>query len=364
MNAQLQFIFERCEVSERFPLGVKTTYRAYASDSVVELWNKDSIPWSGGLAPADIVGLVPVRVLVKPFPAEGMCILRKLPVGGPKVASFSDNHMNNIDIVLKFVARNFTHPKTVGFVTEWNHWAESRYPVKMNAEEYVKIHPMHIPFNSFIFNRTNKTGALEYSSTKPLPGMFDLNTLLCAESQPSVHHQNQTNTRVPSRVLIADDRLESCTVIVPPPKKRPRKVKDIEGRLGSSTDIVPASLGPRKKARRMNYRLGQRVDFKFKKCSTWIAGKIIKVDEDNNCYSVVDGEEVITDSLMEHRLREAELYQVNAAVYAKYKNSTNLFPGRISSVNENFTYNVAFDDEDFESNVTIDCLEPRETEML
>jgi hypothetical protein len=228
MNAQLQFIFESCEVSDHFPLGVKTTYRAYAADSVVELWNKDSIPWRGGTAPADIVGLVPVRVLVKTFPAEGMHILTKLPVGCPKVASFSDNHMNNIDNVLKFVARTFTHSSNEGCVTEWNDWAESRYPVSMNAEEYVKIHPMHIPFNSFIFNRTNKTGAFVSSSTTPLSGMFDINTLLCAESQPSVHHQYQKNTKVPSRVLIADDRLGSTAVIVPPPKKGQERLKTLK----------------------------------------------------------------------------------------------------------------------------------------
>jgi hypothetical protein len=153
-------------------------------------------------------------------------------------------------------------------------------------------------------------------------------------------------------VLIADDRLESCTVIVPPPKKRPRKVKNLD-------DV--AQLGPSKKARRMNYHLGQRVDFKFKKCSTWIAGEITKVDDENDCYSVINGEEVITDNLLENRLREAELYKVNDAVFAKYKNYTNLYPGIISSVNDNFTYNVLFDDGDIGLNVTIAGLEPRET---
>jgi hypothetical protein len=51
LNAQLQFIFEACEPSERFPLGVKTTYRAYSSDEVIELWNPDKIQWKEGILP-------------------------------------------------------------------------------------------------------------------------------------------------------------------------------------------------------------------------------------------------------------------------------------------------------------------------
>ena len=37
---QLQWIVEECEVSEFFPLGVKTFYRAYPTDETIEIIHK------------------------------------------------------------------------------------------------------------------------------------------------------------------------------------------------------------------------------------------------------------------------------------------------------------------------------------
>lgn len=348
-NAQLQFIFEICEQSEAFPLGVKTSYRAYASDEVIELLNKDSIPWKGGTEPADIVGLVPIRLHVKTFPENGMSILKSLPMGVPVVAPFAPNHMDNIDKVLKFVATKFTYSHSQQYLDDWNHWANSRYPVKMDAEAYVDKFPLHVPFNDIIFGRRNGAGISCSSTSRPLEvSMFDVNTLLCAESQPSVLHRYQRKS-VPSRILIADDRLESCAVIT---LKRPRQSMD---------NCVSVNTAPQKKKKEMKYHVGQRVDFKKPKERTWIAGIVTMIDEETCCYTVVDGKNATVNGLVDgDRLREAELYQVNDTVYAKYKSYKDVFPGTISAVNSDFTYNVLFTDGDIAVNVTIDKIEPRD----
>lgn len=348
-NAQLQFIFENCKESENFPLGVKTTYRAYSSDSVVELWNKNEIPWAGGIEPADIVGLVPVRVAVKAYPTDGMSLLLKLPDGLPKVASFAPNHMENIAKVLRFVNTRFQYSSSAKVLSEWNHWTNGRYPSKLEAEEYVSEHPLHIPFKYFLFDRQSRSGVSGYSNSRPIAvSMFDKHSLICAESQPSVLHKNQRDKSVASRILTADDRLESCTVVNA--VKRPRNSLESDG-----VKLFCA----KKKQRILKYSVGQRVDFKKPKCQTWIAGRVISIDEHFR-YNVVDGNDKPTDGLLTDRLREAELYNVNDPVYAKYKSYKNVYPGVISAVNNDFTYDIIFTDKDIAVNVTVDLIEPRD----
>lgn len=161
--------------------------------------------------------LVPVRVAVKPYPTDGMSILRKFPNGVPKVAAFAPNHMENIAKVLRFVASRYQYSSNAKVLSDWNHWTDGRYPSKMDAEEYVETNPLHVPLKFFLFDRQSGAGACGRSNSRPLAvSMYDVNSLICAESQPSVLHQNQRDKSVPNRILIADDRLESCCFVNAP----------------------------------------------------------------------------------------------------------------------------------------------------
>jgi hypothetical protein len=62
---QLQFIFESVEKSTSFPLGVRTTYRAYSSDEVVEVWDPTTISFNDAAReiPSELP-FIPVKVIL------------------------------------------------------------------------------------------------------------------------------------------------------------------------------------------------------------------------------------------------------------------------------------------------------------
>jgi hypothetical protein len=115
-----------------------------------------------------------------------------------------------------------------------------------------------------------------------------------------------------------------------------------------------------KRQRKMKFQEGQRVDFKKRRSRTWIAGRVTEVDEATRRYSVQDGRGFATEDLMEFHLRDAIIYHVGDLVNASFKKSTKYFSGVISAVNSNLTYNIQFDDNDVDENVTVDKIESRE----
>ena len=54
----MQFIFKQDSICDEFPLGVKTTYRAYAAENVMEIMEDPLVD----------VKLCPVNVLVYTYP--------------------------------------------------------------------------------------------------------------------------------------------------------------------------------------------------------------------------------------------------------------------------------------------------------
>ena len=67
VQTQHQWRFEACEVVPLFPLGCKTTYRAYSSPIVVEIEEKNCLSC---LSPVGrTTGLEPTTVYVKDYPA-------------------------------------------------------------------------------------------------------------------------------------------------------------------------------------------------------------------------------------------------------------------------------------------------------
>jgi len=114
---QLQFRFEAVDVSENFPLGVKTTYRRYAKDNVPEIvecsLDKDitgyvdeycDIQWFPAAKPAtEARGNQPG----KPARPEGMYLLKSLPTKSmirPK--GFKAGSRAELDATLKRVNRD------------------------------------------------------------------------------------------------------------------------------------------------------------------------------------------------------------------------------------------------------------------
>jgi hypothetical protein len=66
----LQFIFEKCEANEFFPLGVKFHYRAYSADSVIEIVNAENLTFvaDSGATSQILTGCIPIRTIVTSNP--------------------------------------------------------------------------------------------------------------------------------------------------------------------------------------------------------------------------------------------------------------------------------------------------------
>jgi hypothetical protein len=65
-HTQLQFIFEKCEANDFFPLGVRMLYRAYSADSVLEIEPVANVNFvaEGGCTSSITTGFVPIRTQV------------------------------------------------------------------------------------------------------------------------------------------------------------------------------------------------------------------------------------------------------------------------------------------------------------
>jgi hypothetical protein len=87
---QLQFIFEAVTPSTSFPLGVRTHYRSYSSDTTYEIE-----PDSGST-----VGFSETHVTVSTQPTGGMYILQKVPQSDIFPAPFQPGGRAEFDKVL------------------------------------------------------------------------------------------------------------------------------------------------------------------------------------------------------------------------------------------------------------------------
>ena len=62
---QLQFIFESVIPSIEFPFGVRTTYRAYSSDEVIEVWDPTTISFNEASSRIPLeLPFIPVKVIL------------------------------------------------------------------------------------------------------------------------------------------------------------------------------------------------------------------------------------------------------------------------------------------------------------
>eukprot|EP01031_Cornospumella_fuschlensis_P028326 gene28326-34201_t len=141
--------FEGCARSRDFPLGVKTTYKAYMQDKVVELIPDDSTEW-GIAAATTYCRRHPVYVADTARRVEGMYILQSVPSSNLKPAAFVPRYVNEITEVMEAVRRSFgaEGAHTTKFIDEWEAF-KILYPSSMNSTDYP--HYFKIPLERSLF---------------------------------------------------------------------------------------------------------------------------------------------------------------------------------------------------------------------
>jgi len=96
--AQLYFRVEAVEPSTHFPLGVRTFYRAYPTDTAIELCPKPMMPFPQAVSEKILCSLSAYQTIPYDRPTKednnseyaGMQCLKQIPSGELKVARFKD----------------------------------------------------------------------------------------------------------------------------------------------------------------------------------------------------------------------------------------------------------------------------------
>jgi hypothetical protein len=242
---QLQFIVEAYEG------GLRTRYRAYAQDEVIELWRADVFKAKRGdtLAPQiaeSISKYVPVNVAVSTFPEESekqFTLLKQtrinqdgtsaesynLPSGPVPPMEFkaSEDSSNNIDrktnkqkldpweqleAVLKHVRQSWSLQFKKG-VTEWEEFKNDHFPKERNAADYIRNHPnkYHVPFADLF--ATSDVNMDVLSAQNNSSSQSDRSSLIQSRAGPSVRHNGNRQLNIPPRTIIGHEQLGLLTNI-------------------------------------------------------------------------------------------------------------------------------------------------------
>ena len=160
-RTQLQWKFECVEVCDNFPLGVKTSYRAYCADRVKEIVTDHNEKY--GFRCQDVqVRCIPAASESEP---AGMYLLQRIPEGEIRPETFVDNARAELDRIVSRVQHQFTPghtrlgvPPTVNnlchgdaIVAEWIDFATNIAPVTDDANEYCTLSPLYIPLLKELF---------------------------------------------------------------------------------------------------------------------------------------------------------------------------------------------------------------------
>ena len=177
---QLQWRFQQVDACSDFPLGVKTTYRAYAQDVVNEIVEDRSKE----------IGYACHSCHVKWFPEaepgipEGMYVLSKFPADTIKPDNFVTGSRNELERVIKKVSKHYTPkpnllqnplqtrlsttPTLFGdeIVAEWVDFAENIAPLNDDATQYCTTHLLHVPLRDRLFTNVLRPIILFTANTK------------------------------------------------------------------------------------------------------------------------------------------------------------------------------------------------------
>lgn len=218
---QHQWRFEAVEPSVAFPLGCKVTYRAYASDRVVEILElpKDQCISSVGRA----TGLEPVTTYCSWWSSpscdpnragiEGFYLLRKIPelsISSLPPCPFPDSIKADVEKTLRAVRSRWQpgNPESERIRNEWELWALKYAPLINSSEEYlVKMQansiPYHIPLKEAILDSNFEVRQTSWAHDMPYhTARIDPHFVwpeLLAAALPSVatsHNSNPPHSRV------------------------------------------------------------------------------------------------------------------------------------------------------------------------
>jgi len=140
-QTQRQFIFEACDISDNFPLGVRTMYRAYAANNVIEIIDD----------PNEDVKLRAVCVEVSSFPTaessgsivDGMYILQKIPAAELFPFEFAKPAKNETNLRQPIIKTMNAVERYLGVNSrqkkdEWLDFIEMFPEGNENVHEYIK----------------------------------------------------------------------------------------------------------------------------------------------------------------------------------------------------------------------------------
>ena len=141
--AQLQFTFEAVDVCDKYPTGVKTTYRAYTQDSFIEIVEDDG--------DQSVCGLVPQECIVRsrPLPGEPVLnILKRLPTSDILPAPFIAGSREIIENVSSRMISQFEKSRA-SVADEWRLWASTYAPLTDNVQDYLTTNCGAVPAASY-----------------------------------------------------------------------------------------------------------------------------------------------------------------------------------------------------------------------
>jgi hypothetical protein len=146
---QLQFTFERVgdDEKDRYPMGVKSTYKAYSQDEVIEIVddpNKESI-----------TNLIPQLTLCPVCPSEDeppLCIMKAFPPASRTITvdPFIAGSRAYTVACADRMERTYADQKPE-VAAEWAKWRDDVAPQSDIATDHIAEHPMHIPFHDILF---------------------------------------------------------------------------------------------------------------------------------------------------------------------------------------------------------------------
>jgi hypothetical protein len=226
--AQLQFTFESVEVSDIYPTGVKTTYRAYTQDTYIEIVEDESKKNS-------VCGLIPQECIVKtrPLPGEApIIILKQFPSADIVPAPFIAGSRELINSVASYMISQHTNSSTSGASDEWKLWSTEYAPQSDNVQDYLTtkcgvvpvaskgtafvLHErnesdcgIYIPFKERMFSSSGFSGydvVPRQRGIRPQCGVGG-RQMRVVESTSCVLHEDNSNAaarRVGSRVVVQD----------------------------------------------------------------------------------------------------------------------------------------------------------------
>lgn len=147
---QLKFNFESCgeDERERYPLGVKVTYSAYAQGEAIEIVD-DPLKES-------ITGLIPQLTKCPEFPLKDeppIALLKAIPPRSRPLSVdpfIAGSRAFTVDCCDR-MERSYLDKKP-GVAAEWKLWREELSPQTDEATDYIAEHPLYVPFFEQLFS--------------------------------------------------------------------------------------------------------------------------------------------------------------------------------------------------------------------